>query len=48
MPNEPQIGIPPRAKEAASLAPQKQGSDDSSFSIVVGQLYDGPLDLLLD
>ena len=28
--------------------PRKDGADQSSFSVMVGQVYDGPLDLLLD
>ena len=28
--------------------PRKDGADESSFSVMVGQVYDGPLDLLLD
>lgn len=49
MPDEPQIAnqstLPQQARKTA---PQKQVGDESSFSVVVGQLYDGPLDLLLD
>jgi len=49
MPDEPQIAnqstLP---QQATKTAPQKQVGDESSFSVVVGQLYDGPLDLLLD
>src|SRR5271157_3262323 len=33
---------PPDAKQTA------EGADESSFSVMVGQVYDGPLDLLLD
>ena len=32
----------------AHAMPRKDGADESSFSIMVGQVYDGPLDLLLD
>jgi segregation and condensation protein A len=39
-------------KEAARLAARQkkldEGSEESPFSVVVGQVYDGPLDLLLD
>src|SRR5271169_4911249 len=49
MPDEPQIAnqstLPQQARKTA---PQKRVGDGSSFSVVVGQLYDGPLDLLLD
>jgi segregation and condensation protein A len=37
------------AQPAAPPAlPRKDGADQSSFSVMVGQVYDGPLDLLLD
>jgi segregation and condensation protein A len=39
-------------KEAARLAARQkkldEGSEESPFSVIVGQVYDGPLDLLLD
>jgi segregation and condensation protein A len=39
-------------KEAARLAARQrkldEGSEQSPFSVIVGQVYDGPLDLLLD
>ena len=39
-------------KAAAKLAAQQKKRDESSeqspFSVIVGQVYDGPLDLLLD
>ena len=36
------------AQPAAPPAlPRKDGADQSSFSVMVGQVYDGPLDLLL-
>jgi segregation and condensation protein A len=38
MPDQPQ----------SADAPRKEADNESSFSVVVGQLYDGPLDLLLD
>ena len=33
---------------APHVMPRKDGADQSSFSVMVGQVYDGPLDLLLD
>jgi segregation and condensation protein A len=36
------------APEAPRAAQRKDGADESSFSVMVGQVYDGPLDLLLD
>jgi len=40
------------AKEAARLAARQrkldEGSEQSPFSVIVGQVYDGPMDLLLD
>src|ERR1019366_5809144 len=37
------------AQSAAPPAlPRKDGADQSPFSVMVGQVYDGPLDLLLD
>lgn len=33
---------------ATPVMPRQEGSDESLFSIRVGQVYDGPLDLLLD
>ncbi len=40
----------PNATSQTTLAPQqkKDGSDDFPFAVTVGQVYDGPLDLLLD
>ncbi len=35
-------------KVAAALKARGQGADDSPFSVIVSQVYDGPLDLLLD
>jgi segregation and condensation protein A len=39
-------------KEAARLAARQkkldEGSEESPFSVIVGQVYDGPIDLLLD
>src|SRR5271157_312426 len=49
MPDEPQVENPPAtAQGAPRVAHRKEGADESSFSVIVGQLYDGPLDLLLD
>ena len=49
MPSEPQTGNRPAAPQGATpAAPPKDGRDESSFSVVVDQVYDGPLDLLLD
>jgi len=49
MTDEPQIANQSAPHQpAAKTASQKQGGDESSFSVVVGQVYDGPLDLLLD
>ncbi|ABF42861.1 condensin subunit ScpA [Candidatus Koribacter versatilis Ellin345] len=39
---------PVETKPAAPDAKRPQERDDSVFSITVGQIYDGPLDLLLD
>ena len=50
----PVYGHAPRQLQAQTLADQppvrqkKAGEDDSPFSVSVGQVYDGPLDLLLD
>jgi len=33
---------------APHVMPRKDSADQSSFSVMVGQVYDGPLDLLLD
>ena len=43
MPDLPQDGAQP-----AHAALRKEGRDESSFAVTVGQVYDGPLDLLLD
>lgn len=49
MSNEPQTGNQRSApQEATPAAPRKEGRDESSFSVMVDQVYDGPLDLLLD
>ncbi|MDE3104987.1 MAG: segregation/condensation protein A [Acidobacteriota bacterium] len=39
--------VPP-APEAKRPSPEKQEASQSPFSVTVGQVYDGPLDLLLD
>jgi segregation and condensation protein A len=36
------------AKAAAPAKPRDENADTSPFSVLVGQVYDGPLDLLLD
>jgi segregation and condensation protein A len=49
MPDKPQTGNPVAAPHGAAQAgPRKHGRDESSFAVTVGQVYDGPLDLLLD
>ncbi|HEY1732535.1 MAG TPA: segregation/condensation protein A [Terriglobales bacterium] len=45
MPDTPQ-SVP--TTKAAPQAIQRKNTDESSFSILVGQVYEGPLDLLLD
>jgi segregation and condensation protein A len=45
MPDTPQ---PVPTTKAAPQAIQRKSTDESSFSILVGQVYEGPLDLLLD
>jgi segregation and condensation protein A len=45
MPDTPQ---PVPTTKAAPQAIQRKNTDESSFSILVGQVYEGPLDLLLD
>ena len=51
MPDNPQPA-PTTSETVQSAAPhvmpRKDGADQSSFSVMVGQVYDGPLDLLLD
>jgi len=47
MPRDPQIEKPP-SPAAARDATRKERPPESSFSVSVGQIYDGPLDLLLD
>jgi segregation and condensation protein A len=39
---------PPQATSSATPQPMPRKDDDSSFSVLVGQVYEGPLDLLLD
>jgi len=43
--NTPQPAPP---ANAAPHAMQRKNADDSAFSVMVGQVYEGPLDLLLD
>jgi segregation and condensation protein A len=50
MPQDPQPAattgtVQPTAPQAM---PRKDGAEQSSFSVMVGEVYDGPLDLLLD
>jgi segregation and condensation protein A len=45
MTDQPQ-SVQPNA--AAPESPRKEAANESSFSVVVGEVYDGPLDLLLD
>jgi segregation and condensation protein A len=44
--SEPQPTINPAAPAAPKAMPRRD--DESPFSVIVGQVYDGPLDLLLD
>jgi len=49
MSDEPQTGNRVAAPQpAAQAASRKEGRDESSFAVTVAQVYDGPLDLLLD
>ena len=49
MPDQPQTVKPPTATpEAPRASARKDESNESSFSVLVGEVYDGPLDLLLD
>ncbi len=49
MPDQPQSVKPPTATpEAPRASARKDESNESSFSVLVGEVYDGPLDLLLD
>jgi segregation and condensation protein A len=49
MPDEQQTGNQAAApQQAAQTSARKEGRDESSFAVTVGQVYDGPLDLLLD
>jgi segregation and condensation protein A len=36
------------AAQATPQQPTRKNADESAFSVIVGQVYDGPLDLLLD
>ncbi len=40
--------VPPPAPEAKRPSPAKEEASQSPFSVTVGQVYDGPFDLLLD
>jgi segregation and condensation protein A len=49
MPDQPQSANPPAATpEATRATARKEDANESSFSVMVGEVYDGPLDLLLD
>jgi segregation and condensation protein A len=49
MPDQPQPANPPAATpEATRVTARKEDANESSFSVMVGEVYDGPLDLLLD
>ena len=49
MPDQPQSPNPPTATpEATRATARKEDANESSFSVMVGEVYDGPLDLLLD
>ena len=49
MPAEPQPSAPAASEAAVPAAAKKQHKEvDSPFSVTVGAVYDGPLDLLLD
>jgi segregation and condensation protein A len=49
MPDQPQSANPPAATpEAPRATARKEDANESSFSVMVGEVYDGPLDLLLD
>src|SRR5271169_1623817 len=49
MPDEAQSVNPPApASDASRATAQKKEANESSFSVLVGEVYDGPLDLLLD
>ncbi len=48
MPDTPQPVPPTATPEAARSNQRKEGADESSFSVSVEEVYDGPLDLLLD
>jgi segregation and condensation protein A len=49
MPDQPQPVNPPAATpEAPRITASNDEANESSFSVLVGEVYDGPLDLLLD
>src|SRR5208283_2222240 len=48
MPESPENVANTEAKAPASHVHAHKGPDESSFSVSVGTVYDGPLDLLLD
>src|SRR5271169_6750453 len=45
---EPKPVPPPEPKRASAKDKEKEEASQSPFSVTVGQVYDGPLDLLLD
>ena len=49
MPDEPKTANPPAVTpDLARATARKEDANESSFSVLVGEVYDGPLDLLLD
>ena len=45
--SKPEVKAPAAQNESRPL-PRKEDADDSPFSVTVGRVYEGPLDLLLD
>src|SRR5664279_495005 len=49
MPDEPKTANPPAVTpDLARATARKEDANESSFSVLVGEVYDGPLDLMLD
>jgi segregation and condensation protein A len=48
MPDNPETVANPVTKVPNSSVRARKGADESSFSVIVGKVYEGPLDLLLD
>src|SRR5271165_6299219 len=49
MPDQPQsANLPAVTPEAPRASARKEEANESSFSVLVSEVYDGPLDLLLD